>query len=235
VRYRRAEGVAMSKLHIFDMDGTLLRGSACLDISRHLGQIEAVNDIEERWGRGEIDHVAFYELCLPLWEGLSEDDIDEVFAGSAWLDGVQDVWADIAARGERSAVITLSPQFFVDRLLKWGVSTAHGAVVQAGRQPEPELVTTPEAKVVIANDLMEKYGITADDCVAYGDSSSDIPLFEHLSNTVAVNGSETLRKVAAVEYHGSDIREAYALGRSLIEGEGPPERVRSGETAEGRP
>jgi phosphoserine phosphatase len=225
----------MSRLHIFDMDGTLLRGSACLDISRHVGQIDAVNVIEERWGRGEIDHVSFYELCLPLWEGLSESDIDEVFAGSAWLEGVQDVWADIAARGEHSAVITLSPQFFVDRLLKWGLTSAHGAVVEAGVQPDPELVTTPESKVVIANELMQRYGITADDCVAYGDSSSDIPLFEHLRNTVAVNGSDTLRSVAAIEYQGSDIREAYAIGRSLLSGDAGPRTVEGAESAESRP
>ena len=42
----------MSKLHIFDMDGTLLTGSACLDISRHLGQIAAVDEIEARWTVG---------------------------------------------------------------------------------------------------------------------------------------------------------------------------------------
>jgi phosphoserine phosphatase len=207
----------MTRLHIFDMDGTLLEGSACLDISRHVGQIDAVNVIEERWGRGEIDHVSFYELCLPLWKGLTEKDIDEVFEGTAWLEGIKDVWADIARRGEHSAVITLSPQFFVDRLLPWGLGSAHGAVVYAGQEPDPALVTTPESKVVIADELMQKYGVAKDDCVAYGDSSSDVPLFGHLTNTVAINASESLSAVAAVTYSGHDIREAYAAGRSLLD------------------
>jgi phosphoserine phosphatase len=140
-----------------------------------------------------------------------------VFASSQWLDGIEEVWADIAARGEQSAVITLSPQFFVDRLLKWGLGSAHGAVVTAGAQPDPKLVTTPESKVLITEELMERYGLTDDDCVAYGDSSSDIPLFQRLSNTVAINSSAALREVAAVEYQGSDIREAYAAGRRLLE------------------
>lgn len=207
----------MSKLHIFDMDGTLLSGSACLEISRHMGQIEAVNEIERRWGLGQVGHVEFYDLCLPLWEGLSEADIDEVFEVTPWLDGVAAVWEDIAQRGEHSAVITLSPQFFAERLLRWGLGSAHGAAVHAGAVPDPALVLTPDSKVGVARELMERYGVTDADCLAYGDSSSDVPLFKMLHNTVSVNGTESLREVAAVSFEGSDLREAYAAGRSLLD------------------
>lgn len=208
----------MSRLHIFDMDGTLLRGSACLELSRHMGHLAAVDEIEEKWSRGEVGHVEFYELCLPLWQGLTEDDIDEVFRATAWIEGIEEVWADIAKRGEHSAVITLSPQFFVDRLRHWGLGSAHGADVQAGVRPDPKLVLTPATKVDVAEELIDQHGVSLDDCVAYGDSSSDIPLFERLPNTVAVNGTDALRKVATVAYDGSDLREAYAAGRALLDG-----------------
>ena len=206
----------MSKLHIFDMDGTLLRGSACLDISRHVGEIDAVNDIEERWSRGEVGHVAFYELCLPLWAGLTDADVEHVFEHTEWIDGIADVWADIARRREFSAVITLSPQFFAERLLRWGLGTAHGAEVHAGVQPVPDLVLTPASKVTLAEQLLVTYGLTDEDCVAYGDSASDVPLFERLPHTVAINGSASVRAVAAASYDGWDLREAYAAGRALI-------------------
>ena len=214
----------MSKLHIFDMDGTLLAGSACLELSRHMGHIDAVNEIERKWTLGQVGHVEFYDLCLPLWQGLSEADIDEVFADTRWVDGVAAVWRDIAGRGEHSAVITLSPQFFAERLLRWGVGSVHGALVHAGAAPEPELVLTPESKVGVAAELMDRYGLREEDCVAYGDSSSDIPLFKLLRNTVAVNGTESLREVAAVAYDGSDLREAYAVGRSLLTSAASPRR-----------
>ncbi|MCX6386720.1 MAG: HAD-IB family phosphatase [Solirubrobacterales bacterium] len=207
----------MSKLHIFDMDGTLLTGSACLELSRHMGQIDAVNEIEARWSIGQVGHVEFYDLCLPLWKGLSDADVDTVFDRTPWLDGVEDVWQDIARRGEHSAVITLSPQFFADRLMRWGLGSAHGAGVYADVVPDPVHVLTPDSKVKVARQLIERYGLTDDDCVAYGDSASDIPLFKVLSNTVGVNGSEGLREVSAVTYEGSDLREAYAAGRSLLD------------------
>ena len=216
----------MSKLHLFDMDGTLLSGSACLDISRHLGQIEAVNDIEARWSLGAVGHVEFYELCLPLWAGLTEADVDAVFDATGWLEGIEDVWRDIAARGEHSAVITLSPQFFADRLLAWGVGSAHGAGVRAAEALDPTRVMTPAMKVAVARALMDEHGLAAVDCVAYGDSSSDVPLFEFLSHSVAVNGTASLRALAARHYQGRDLRGAYRLARELLDPEPQPARHR---------
>lgn len=208
----------MTKLHIFDMDGTLLSGSACLEISKHVGQIDAVNVIEERWGRGEVGHVEFYDLCLPLWEGLSDADIDEIFRATPWINGVARVFTDIAQRGEHSAVISLSPQFFVDRLLDWGLKSAHGAQVHAGVIVDPALVLTPESKIDILDALLDEYGVKDRDTVAYGDSSSDKPLFARLDHTVSVNGTESLRTLAARHYEGNDLWAAYQLGRSLLAG-----------------
>src|SRR5689334_11395463 len=101
------------------MDGTLLAGSACLELSRYMGEIDSVSEMEERWGRGEIGHVEFYELLLPLWEGMEPGDVEAVFENIAWLNGIKDVWEDIDRRGEHSALISLSPQFFADLLLEW--------------------------------------------------------------------------------------------------------------------
>lgn len=199
------------------MDGTLLRGSACLELSRHMGQLTRVNEMEEQWALGNIGHVEFYEYLLPLWTGLDEVGIDTVFAGSAWVDGIEEVWADIAARGEHSAVITLSPQFFADRLLHWGLGSAHGAQVNAGVAPDPALVLSPESKVDVTEHLRRRYGVDIEDCVAYGDSSSDVPLFRRLRHTVAVNATHSLREIAAISYDGGDLREAYAVGRGLLD------------------
>ena len=206
----------MSKLHIFDMDGTLLRGSACLDLSRHMGHVDAVLQMEERWALGGVDHLEFWEFLLPLWEGLTDEDVDTVFDASDWLEGVEDVWRDIAGRGEHSAVITLSPQWFADRLLRWGLGSAHGAEVFAGTAPDPDLILTPELKLRVARELMTRHGVGPDDVVAYGDSASDIPLFKELPHTVSVNGTESLRSAAAASYVGSDLRGAYDAGRQLL-------------------
>ncbi len=206
----------MGKLHVFDMDGTLLDGSACVHISEHLGVLDRVNIIEEAWGRGEVGHVEFYELCLPLWTGLTDSDIEAVFERAPWIDNIPRVFQDIAGRGEHSAVITLSPQFFVERLQRWGVTTAHGAVVFGGLPPDPAQVLTPASKVDITTRLAARYGLAMTDCICYGDSASDIPLFETLHNSVSINASARIVELTAAHYIGRDLWEAYMLGRALF-------------------
>jgi phosphoserine phosphatase len=79
------------------------------------------------------------------------------------------------------------------------------------------MVITPDSKVPITIELMKRFGVTSDDCIAYGDSTSDIPLFRFLRNTVAVNGTPSLRQIAAAVYEGDDLWAAYTLGRSLLD------------------
>jgi phosphoserine phosphatase len=206
----------MPKLHIFDMDGTLLTGSACLELSRSVNQLEAVEAMEREWSLGRLDHVRYWIELLPLWEAMTDEHIDRAFEDSAWIDGIADVWRDIADRGEHSAVISMSPDFFVQRLTRWGLGTGHGCPITLGTPFDASTMVEPETKVEIAKELMRRYDLTPDDCVAYGDSASDIPLFRALRHTVAVNASEALRELAAVTYEGGDLREAYAAGRALL-------------------
>lgn len=207
----------MTRLHVFDMDGTLLRGAASVELARHLGTFEPADRIERAWLRGEISDVGFWEAMLPLWADVSEEEIDAAFAASAWIDGVREVFADIRARGEVVAVISQSPHFFVRRLEGWGAHRTFGSRIVPGGPTTRELLLTVQHKVDITLGLLDELGITEEDCVAYGDSTSDTLLFERLKLTVGVNCREVLRERAAVCFDGDDIRGAYALGRKLIE------------------
>jgi HAD superfamily phosphoserine phosphatase-like hydrolase len=212
-------------LHVFDMDGTLLAGSACLDLSARAGYLSSVEEMEEAWGRGEIGHVEFYDLLIPLWSELTHEDVDETFAKAGWIEGLRDVFADIRSRGERSAVVSLSPHFFVRRLQAWGLDYPFGAGVEIGEPVLPERVYVPETKVNVVADLLAELRLGEDRCVVYGDSSSDVPLFQRFPNSIAVNASSSLLPFANVTYEGPDLTTAYALGRALLgdEAEEPPQ------------
>jgi phosphoserine phosphatase len=210
----------MTVLHVFDMDGTLLRGSsASLQIARATGTAPQVAGLEAAFVAGQIDTVGFAQGVHRLWRGLTVEVVTRVYADSPWLTGIREVCADIRRRGERSAVITLSPDFFARLLLDEGVDE-----VVASRFPEVPFVTpvdpagilTPVDKVRIVEELCVRHGVFA--CVAYGDSLSDVPLFAHLGRTtVAVNADAHLVSVAGAAYVGEDLLGAYALGRSLID------------------
>lgn len=207
----------MTCLHVFDMDGTLLTGSASLEISRSVGVLDETIAIEETWARGEINDYEFWDRCLPLWKGISDEQIDNAFVSSPWLEGVEAVFADIQDRKEKSVVISQSPKFFVDRIQKWGLDHAFGAIVTPGNLVSGVQIVTSEDKLRITDKLLSKLDLDYDRCVAYGDSSSDLELFKFLPNTVAINAKECIRELAKTSYDGSSIWDGYMIGRQVLD------------------
>ncbi|NGO72889.1 HAD hydrolase family protein, partial [Streptomyces boncukensis] len=65
--------------------------------------------------------------------------------------------------------------------------------------------------VKIARELCAEFGVSAANCVAYGDSRSDAELFAEVPVSVAVNADHHVRALASHQYSGRDLREAYAL------------------------
>tara|TARA_R110002073_G_scaffold29114_9_gene91978 strand:+ start:883 stop:1521 length:639 start_codon:yes stop_codon:yes gene_type:complete len=206
----------MTHLHVFDMDGTLLHGSACLEISRAAGVFEQNVEIERAWSHGEFSDNAYWEHCLPLWKGLTDAHIDAAFANAPWLDGVESVFADIRSRNEHSVVISQSPKFFVDRFAQWGVNFAFGALVSPGDPDGAEQMITSDDKLAITRQLLAELGLADDKCIVYGDSLSDLALFSTLEHTVAVNAKPVIRELARVSYEGTDLWSAYLAGRALL-------------------
>ncbi|MDL5157598.1 HAD family hydrolase [Actinomycetospora termitidis] len=204
----------MSALHVFDMDGTLLRGtSAALQISRRLDCEPALQDLERRFDDGELEPWEFAVAVRGAWGELDPALVADVVADAPWMDGIDEVCADIAARGETSMLVTLSPTFFARHLHERGIDVVHGSV---WADPiDPAAILTPGDKVRLAEEERERLGLPTGRCVAYGDSGTDVPLFAHLTHTVAVNARPGLE--AAADYRGSDLREAYALGREMLD------------------
>jgi phosphoserine phosphatase len=207
-------------LHVFDMDGTLLRGTtASLQIARHLGCTEELAGLEARFAAGEIGTRAFASAIHGLWRSLTGPVVAAVFGACPWLDGIPEVCADIRERGERSVVITMSPDFFARHLLELGFDDVVASRFPAlpFREPlDPARILTPDDKVRIVDELRAGHGVVPSRCVAYGDSMSDAPLFRRLTKTVAVNADHHLAELAAVSYRGGDLAGAYALGRALL-------------------
>jgi phosphoserine phosphatase len=204
------------------MDGTLLPGTtASLQIARHLGCVTELAGLEARFAAGEIGSQGFAAAIHGLWRRLTQPAAAEVFGTCPWLDGIPDVCADIREHGERSVVITMSPDFFARHLLEFGFDEVVASRFPALplREPlDPGGLLTPGDKVRIVDELRARHGLPRSRCVAYGDSMSDAPLFRLLANTVAVNADHHLAGLAAVSYRGDDLAGAYALGRVLLAG-----------------
>ncbi|MEW2391269.1 HAD-IB family phosphatase [Streptomyces venezuelae] len=207
----------MARLHLFDLDGTLLHGTAApVEISRQLGLDTEIAELEREFVAGHLGSPEYAERVHALWAELTEAHVTAAFEGAPWLDGIQETWAEIRDGGDYCAVISLSPSFFVERLAGWGAHAAHGSLFPAVPFTEPVNPTgilNAAAKVKIADRLCEEFGVDRSDCVAYGDSLSDLELFGAVPLSVAVNADQRLVSLATHSYVGRDLRKAYELVR----------------------
>lgn len=205
----------MTRLHLFDLDGTLLHGSAApVEISRQLGLDREITELERDFAARRVEPAEYARRVHLLWAELTEQHVDAAFAGAPWLQRIRETWAEIRGRGEYCAVVSLSPSFFVERLTVWGAHAAHGSrfpAVPFTEPLDPTGILTPAAKVAITDRLCGRFGLTRADCVAYGDSLSDAELFGAVPVSVAVNADRHLAGLATHTYEGRDLWDAYEL------------------------
>ncbi|MEU1331106.1 HAD-IB family phosphatase [Streptomyces sp. NPDC005865] len=207
----------MARLHLFDLDGTLLHGTAApVEISRQLGLNAEIADLERDFVAGRIDSPEYARRVHVLWAELTDAHVTAAFDGAPWLTGIRETWAAIRENGDYCAVISLSPSFFVERLIGWGAHAAHGSRfpdVPFTMPVDPAGILDAAAKVKIADRLCAEFGLRRSDCVAYGDSLSDLELFGAVPVSVAVNADQRLVSLATHSYVGRDLRKAYELVR----------------------
>jgi phosphoserine phosphatase len=205
------------RLHLFDMDGTLIRGSAAaVEISRQLGLEAEIAELERAFLLRGLAADEFAVRVRELWAALTVAQVTAAFDGAPWLKGIRDVWAGIREQGDFCAVISLSPDFFVERLLDWGAHAAYGSrwpVLPFTEPIDRSGLLNAAAKVKIADRLCAEFGVRLDDCVAFGDSMSDAEIFAAVPVAVAVNADHHLSGLATHTYTGGDLREAFELVR----------------------
>ncbi|MER6277239.1 HAD family hydrolase [Streptomyces sp. NPDC059688] len=209
----------MARLHLFDLDGTLLHGTtAPVEISRQLGLEAETVALDRAIGAGLIGPPEYAAQVYDLWAGLTEAHVTAAFEAAPWLTRIREVWAEIRSAGEYCAVVSLSPSFFVERLLEWGAHATHGSrfpAVPFTEPVDPAGALSAAAKVTIADRLCAEFGVARADCVAYGDSSSDKELFAVVPVSVAVNADGHLAGLATHSYTGRDLWDAYELVAGL--------------------
>jgi phosphoserine phosphatase len=203
-------------LHVFDMDGTLLPGTtASLEIARSFGGRERLHELEQAFRHGLLDTRAFASALHAGWTGLTPEVVRAAFEAAPKLRHIQTTVDALKERGDRAVVITMSPDFFVAHFADYGFDEVVGSRFPAlpfGGALDRDGILTFADKPRLVRALCERFGIAMVDVVAYGDSQSDVPLFEVAGASVAVNADDHVSGLASTSYRGDDLLEAYRLG-----------------------
>lgn len=190
-------------LAVFDLDGTLLPDTtSCREIARVVGRHADIEDLEAAYGRGEIDSRAFAVNALRCWSEAGPRVYRQAFDAAHFIGGIQECLTWLREQRTRTVLVTMSHREFAE---------CFDGFDRVCASSYPDNILNPEDKPRIVEQLMSDLGITSDDVIAFGDSTSDLPLFHTLRRTVAVNASPALTGIAAHHYLGDDLREALRL------------------------
>jgi phosphoserine phosphatase len=192
------------RLACFDLDGTLVRGTS---VSQHLadrfGRSEQMAELERRYAAGEISNSVVAEETASSYRGIP---LEKVVTHLSDIPCIKGIDATLAALGERqieSLLCTVTWSLAAEEFRR-----RHGFVAASGTEIELDLDGVPTGEVKRHFDEWDKLdfvrsycetgGIDLAACIAVGDSRSDIPLFEAVGFSIALNATPQAREAATV-------------------------------------
>jgi phosphoserine phosphatase len=208
------------RAHIFDMDGTLLHGtSAPALLATAMGTVEALHELEERFAAGTATTVEFARALHEMWGVVEPGVVRNAFAAAPLLSNVREVLADIRERDERACLITMSPDYFAEQFLDFGFDAVFGSRFPrtADAPLDETAILDPQDKPRLAERFCADHGLALHDAIAYGDSMSDVFLFDEVGVRVSVNGDHHLEERSDIAVEGMDLFVAYRAARELVE------------------
>ena len=208
------------RAHIFDMDGTLLHGtSAVVLLAAVLGEHETLAVLEDRFSSGTATTQQFARELHAMWGIVAPDRVQQAFAAAPLVANIREVLADIRHRDERACLITMSPDYFAEQFLDFGFDAVFASRFPRDAQTplDETAILTPEDKPRLAARFCAEHGLTMADAIAYGDSMSDVFLFDEAGVRVSVNGDHHLAERSDIAVVGADLLPAYRAARELCD------------------
>jgi len=192
------------KLACFDLDGTLVRHvSTGQHIATHLGHGDAMAEIERAYAAGTVTNVDVAAMDGRHYEGLTRANIASMLDDIPVIDDIAETIGWLKERGIPSVICTLAWRFvgeiFADR---YGFIASSGPSLRIGRggefTGEVESDFTEEDKPEFVGLLCSARGIHMSEVFHVGDSRSDLPLFNAVGYSVALNATQEAVESARV-------------------------------------
>ncbi len=203
----------------FDLDGTLIPGSANIPLAKaafrkgFVSKTDLAKDLRNGLSfllKGATDERSeqVRDRILRAVQGHNAADVEAL--GDYFIDGLvasikpamREVLDQHGATGVDRVVISASPTEIVSRLAHTA-GLEHGVGTTAARDADGvytgELVGPfcyKEGKVAAMEQLAQQNGYDLADSFAYTDSASDLPMLEAVGHPVAVNPEPELREIA---------------------------------------
>lgn len=196
----------------FDIDGTLVPSmSSSSFLARRFGHALALDAAEQRYADGELTNEEVSAIDAEGWRGTPTRTV------AAWLEelpliaGIDDVVAWCVEHDVEPVLASLAWQPVAEAIAKRHRLTANGG-------PRVHVIGTDYDGTVAehfneydkrdrALQFAAARGVSIDHCCAIGDSRSDLPLFDALPASLALNASGAARVAASAAIDTEDLRD----------------------------
>jgi phosphoserine phosphatase len=201
------------KLVCFDLDDTLIKEIHSVMLPCILnGKEKEHSFIQDQEESGLIDYRAADYLRAELLLGLEERKIAQCFLEVARpLKNIKSVVEALHENNIKCIVITVGPKQVAKVVCDiWGFDDYYGSDYEViGGVFTGKIVNYigAEQKIECLQDYCNHNGIKPEECIAVGDGSTDIPVFEYCGKSIALNSSEKVRKSALYAVDTEDLTD----------------------------
>lgn len=201
---------------VFDLDGTLLRGTTVsLLLAQWIGREGEVSELERAFRAHEISNSVVADTSGAWLTGRNIDEAWRVLMDGPWIDGMTETLQTLTAARVSLLLGTITWRFAGEMLRQHhDFAAVSGTEMQADDGVLSGAVSRyfdEHDKVRFVEDWCAQNGYSMSQAAAIGDSRSDVPLFRRVGMSIALNATSDARAVATHVLDTEDLRDVLAL------------------------
>jgi phosphoserine phosphatase len=207
---------------VFDLDGTLLRGTTVsLLLAQWLGHAEEMAELERAFHAHEISNSVVADTSAGWLAGRSTADAWRVLTDGTWIAGMAETFRALTDAGVSLLLGTITLSFVAEMLReRYGFAAVSGTEMQVNDGVLSGIVTRyfdEHDKLRFVEKWCVQNGFSMSQVAAVGDSRSDVPLFRRAGMSIALNATSDARAAATHTLDTDDLRDVLALLQPVSE------------------
>jgi phosphoserine phosphatase len=201
------------KLVCFDLDDTLIREIHSVMLPCIInGKEKEHSIIQDQEEKGLINYKSADYLRAELLIGLEERKIAQSFLELAKpLKNIKGVVDALHEQNIKCIVITVGPKQIAKVVCDiWGFDGYYGSdyeVIDGEFTGKIQDYIGAEQKILCLKDFCKNNDIAPEECLAVGDGSTDIPIFQYCAKSIAINSSQKVRNSAMHAVDTNDLTD----------------------------
>jgi len=220
-RFNKESASQKFKLFVFDMDSTLVDAEVIDTLAKAAGVEETVSKITKAAMNGEMDYTESFQTRVASLKGLSCEKALAETGKIQLMPGAGELMQFIRSIGGKTAMITCGFSMVADDVKKQldiDYAYSNDLIVKEGLLTGEAIgpLTTTNAKEKVLAELIEKTGISYEECLVVGDGANDICLFKKAGFSIAFNAKPVVQEQAHAVVSEKDLRNVIPVLKSVM-------------------